>query len=329
MNDSPTHAHHRYVIDFADFPLRREDLGSMWADADERQRTAWLREGVVPADYPDPVAADWPDLLSIVEERVKPVRLAQAREVRARYWWRFAERAPALYDATESLTHVIALSSVSSHFALGRTSASQIFGHTTNVFCFSDYAKIAVLQSRVHEVWARFFASSLEDRLRYTPSDCFEPFPFPVGGGKQDLLQHIGQKYFDARGTFMREHAIGLTRLYNRFIAPDDQDPAIIHLRDLHAEMDRAVLDAYGWTDLHPVAIHEREWDSEEGEKPAPWRLRWPEADRDEVMARLLDLNRRRKEEEAARDAPAPGATRRRAGRRAAPASAPLFADDV
>ena len=97
VNDSPTHAHHRYAIDFADFPLRREDVGFGWAEADERQRVACLREGTVPLDYPDPVAADWPDLLAILDQLVKPERLAQNREVRARLWWRFAERAPALY----------------------------------------------------------------------------------------------------------------------------------------------------------------------------------------------------------------------------------------
>ena len=51
-------------------------------------------------------------------------------------------------------------------------------------------------------------------------------------------------------------------------------------------------------------------------------------ADRDEVLARLLDLNRRRKEEEAAQDARSKKQPRRRAGRIAAATQAPLFGDD-
>ena len=47
----------------------------------------------------------------------------------------------------------------------------------------TTYAAFAVLQSRPHEVWARFFGSSLKDDLRYTPSDCFETFPFPAMAG--------------------------------------------------------------------------------------------------------------------------------------------------
>ena len=72
VNTSPTHAYHRYVINFRDYPLRREDVGEPWVGAkDNQRRRAWLRRGVVPLDYPEPVAADWPDLLAIVQEKGK------------------------------------------------------------------------------------------------------------------------------------------------------------------------------------------------------------------------------------------------------------------
>ena len=77
VNSSPTHDHHRYVINFRDWPLRRADLGATWQDADGQQRRDWCRDGIVPLDYPEPVAADSPELLAIVEEKVKPERLAQ------------------------------------------------------------------------------------------------------------------------------------------------------------------------------------------------------------------------------------------------------------
>ena len=37
-----------------------------------------------------------------------------------------------------------------------------------------------------------------------------------------------------------------MTRTYNRFHDPNEDDPEIGRLRELHAAMDRAVLDAYG-----------------------------------------------------------------------------------
>ena len=69
INSSPTHAHHRYVINFHDWPLKKADLGASWRDADGHKRRDWLREGVVPSDYPEPVAEDWPALLAIVERK--------------------------------------------------------------------------------------------------------------------------------------------------------------------------------------------------------------------------------------------------------------------
>ncbi len=71
--------------------------------------------------------------------------------------------------------------------------------------------------------------------------------------------------------------------------------------------MDRAVLDAYGWTDLQPTCeflldYEEEEEDAEErpsgrGRKK-PWRYRWPDEFRDTVLARLLELNKQRAEQE-------------------------------
>ena len=74
MNTSPTHAHHRYVINFRNYPLRRAESPVPWADMDEQERNECLRTGRVPDDYPGPVAADWPELLHIVETRTKGMR---------------------------------------------------------------------------------------------------------------------------------------------------------------------------------------------------------------------------------------------------------------
>ena len=97
----------------------------------------------------------------------------------------------------------------------------------------------------------------------------------------------------------------GMTKTYNRFHDPDETAPDIAELRALHADMDRAVLAAYGWRDIAPdceflldYAIDEEEW----GRRKKPWRYRWPDATRDEVLARLLALNAERAEAERADD---------------------------
>lgn len=103
LNNHPCHEHHRYVINFRDWPLRRDDLGESWTAATDQQRKEWLRAGIVPLDYPDPVAADWPYLLAILEERVKPARAhltgnAIGRK-RAKFWWQYGSLAKELYAA--------------------------------------------------------------------------------------------------------------------------------------------------------------------------------------------------------------------------------------
>jgi hypothetical protein len=100
----------------------------------------------------------------------------------------------------------------------------------------------------------------------------------------------------------------GLTKTYNLFHDPYETSPEIKRFRELHDAMDRAVLDAYGWSDLRPTCeflldYEDEEDEDEEGEtgstgrtRKKPWRYRWPDDFRDEVLARLLDLNHKRAE---------------------------------
>jgi len=115
-----------------------------------------------------------------------------------------------------------------------------------NIYALNYYAVLGCLQSRPHEAWARFFASSLEDRLRYTPSDCFETFPFPENFENNERLETVGKEYYGFRAQLMIANNEGLTKTYNRFHDPNERSSEIKNLRELHDAMDRVVLDAYG-----------------------------------------------------------------------------------
>ena len=145
----------------------------------------------------------------------------------------------------------------------------------------------------------------MEDRLRYTPSDCFETFPFPPGFETSEPLVLAGREYYEFRAGLMVRNNEGLTKTYNHFHDPDETSPDILRLRELHATMDRTVLDACGWTDIPTdcefLLDYEDENEEEEGStrrRKKPWRYRWPDDVRDEVLARLLKLNAERAEEE-------------------------------
>ena len=183
--------------------------------------------------------------------------------------------------------------------------SGRVLANTLDLFPFPTYSAFCVLQSRPHEVWARFFGSSLEDRLRYTPTDCFETFPFAQNWHSQPALEEAGKAYYEFRAAMMVRNNEGLTKTYNRFHDPDEHSPDILKLRGLHDNMDRAVLNVYGWTNLQPglefILDYEDEQadDGETSDRKKPWRYRWIDEDRDEVLARLLELNHTRAEEEA------------------------------
>ncbi|MBS0244257.1 MAG: hypothetical protein JSS20_18970, partial [Proteobacteria bacterium] len=141
-------------------------------------------------------------------------------------------------------------------------------------------------------------ASSMKDDLRYTPTDCFATFPFPRNFEDNSKLEVTGRDYYAQRTRYMASQNEGLTKTYNRFHKPSEKALDILKLRELHAAMDAAVLEAYGWNDLAQSATAEFiELPTDPGKK-AKYRLSWPSDVQDEVLKRLLALNAERSEAE-------------------------------
>ena len=359
VNSSPTHAHHRYVINFV-----------------ERSEEECRR--------------DWPELMAIVERKVKPGRLAQNREIRARYWWRHGETCPAMYAALGIQERVLVVAQTSKYKGFTDLARRHVFDQKLVVFTADQRSSLAILQSTTHVSWAEFMGSSMKDDPVYTPTLCYEPFPFPTAlldsaandpphDATRQSLEAIGERYHQFRSELMVANNEGLTSTYNRFHDPSETSSSLLELRRLHGEMDQAVLDAYGWSDVPqmgpcnshcgfgldyldleddaqlPEDLQERIdsgelffWDAGDaldfqgqlqaygaitGRRKLPWRYRWPEAVRDDVLARLLALNAERYAEEVAlglhskggkKPAKDPSAGGKRAGR---PAKAVESAD--
>jgi Eco57I restriction-modification methylase/MmeI, target recognition domain len=220
INTSPTQDHQRFVINFSSM------------DLEEAER--------------------WPDLISIVREKVKPERDNNNREIRRRYWWRFGEPAPALYKAIAPLSRCLVNSFVSKHLAFAFQPVNRVFSHNTCVMPLSTFSAFATLQSRCHEIWARLLSSTLETRLNYRPSDCFENFPFPDVDPRARLesLENVGEILYATRADLMLAREHGLTVTYNKLKDPGCMDEDIQALRQAHVELDRAVLAAYDWDDI-------------------------------------------------------------------------------
>ena len=247
----------------------------------------------------------WPELMEIVETKVKPERMKKdgQRYPRMVYeWWKYWNARPTLYSNIVAKQRVLAVSRVGQHVAFAFLPNGMVYAESMIVFPLDTYAAFCALQSRVHEAWARFFGSSMKDDLRYTPSDVFETFPFPENWETHPALEAAGKEYYQFRANLMVHNNEGLTKTYNRFHDPNENAPEIARLRDLHAAMDRAILNAYGWTYLPTdckflldYEIDEEEW----SRKKKPYRYRWKDKVRNKVLAHLLELNGQRATEEA------------------------------
>lgn len=249
--------------------------------------------------------------MAILERYVKSEREKKADKQAREIWWQFLRPRWELRAAIKGKSHVLAMSRVSSHLAVCRLATGPVFSIECNILVFENLSPFAALQSRSHELWARFFSSTLEDRLRYTPSDCFRTFPFPANYETDPALEAAGEAYHAFRAQLMIARNEGLTKTYNRFHARGENAADIARLRALHHEMDIAVLRAYargssseddskGWNVLADRAAPEFiEQDADAGKTPKT-RLDWPSEFKDEVLARLLALNATRAAEERA-----------------------------
>ena len=246
----------------------------------------------------------WPNLERILREKVKPFRESLGANPNniplKRRWWAFQAHRPDFYRLIRDQGRVLANCRVSANIAFAFQPTDRVFADSLCLFALESFAAFACLQSRVHEVWARFLGSSMKDDLRYTPSDCFETYPFPDGWQTNELLEKVGREEYKYRAALMIDNNEGLTQTYNRFNDPDEQGAAVARLRELHDATDRAVLSAYNWTDIQArcdfiLDFKDEEDDApEKGSKKKPWRYRWPDDVRDEVVGRLLALNAER-----------------------------------
>ncbi|MCX4239098.1 Eco57I restriction-modification methylase domain-containing protein, partial [Paraliomyxa miuraensis] len=261
-------------------------------------------------------AQQWPDLYQLVKERVLPGRMKQKDNPdgrrRKKFWWLWGRYTPALFNAIKPLQRILMHSFPSKHLVFAFIPSSTVIAAPHAAFALPEHSSFCALQNRCHEIWARAFGSTQEDRLRYTISDCFETFPFPTSWRTDPTLDTAGEAYYTHRAALMIRNDEGLTTTYNRFHDPNETSPDILRLREIHDAMDRTVLDAYGWTDIQPrceflLDYEEEDDDETSSRRRKPWRYRWPDEIQEEVLARLLDLNQKRAEEERLADLTADG----------------------
>jgi len=225
------------------------------------------------------------DLWKIVEEKVKPRRALDKREKRREIWWQFAETNPGLRRAIEGHERVLVANCAAAKFlTFSFLPSGCVYSNKLYVFPDSSFAHFAIVQSRVHEVWARMFGTSLGDQLCYTGTTCYENYPFPQ---LSDRLEAAGRAFYDARSKAMKSLGLGLTPFGNRLNDERESDPQITKLRLLYAEMDKAVLESYGWNNFTPEYEFSGDYENDDGTL-GDVRQNFTESCRDAILRLLL-----------------------------------------
>jgi len=185
-----------------------------------------------------------------IEERVKPERMTKDGTKYPRMvneWWKYWNARPGLVAATTKLSHVLAITRVSKVVLPVRVPTGPLFSEQCVIFSTDKLADFALLSSAAHYGWAISYLSTLETRIRYTPSDVFETLARPQSTAR---MHEVGARLDEDRRRLMLGRQLGLTKIYNLVNDPGVLDAEVGHLRALHVEVDEAVRGAYGWDDL-------------------------------------------------------------------------------
>ena len=225
-------------------------------DITDRPRRMWIIDF---GTMPHAQAALYEAPFEYVSKHIRPTRENNRDRQRRTYWWRLGRSGEDLRTAVSSLKRFIVTPRVSKHRVFAWVRPETLPDSAVVAIARDDDHAFGVLHSRFHEQWALATGTQLETRPRYTPTTCFETFPFPrpteeqreaIGTAAAEL-HSLREGWLNPPGASAAElRKRTLTNLYN-------QRPT--WLANIHVRLDAAVADAYGWpADLPDAEILER-----------------------------------------------------------------------
>ena len=215
------------------------------------------------------VREQFPEIYQWLVERVKPDRDQNTdRDLREK-WWLHRRNNEDLRRSIHGLPRYIATIQTAKHRFFVFLASTILPDDKLIAIASDDAWLLGALSSGVHVVWALAAGGRLgvgNDPV-YNKTRCFEAFPFPLANHEQQTRLRTLAEQLDAhRKRQQAAHPeLTLTGMYNvldklRSSEPLTVKERTIHehglvsvLRQLHDEIDAAVLDAYGWSDLLPL----------------------------------------------------------------------------
>jgi hypothetical protein len=274
----------------------------------------------------------YPDAYQYLLNTAKPERDKNKNKIFREKWWVIGHPRQDFRSFSKDIDRYIVTVETMKHRVFGFVHSGVNPDSTLVTFGLQENVSLGILSSRIHCSWALASGGRLGvgNDPRYNKTRCFETFPFPdiatadkfsgptnnSGKGKgsttadEHLIERIGRAAEDIDNHRKRQQAahnrLTLTGMYNVLEKLREEEPLNVKekqihewglvsvLRELHDELDRAVFDAYGWSDLGDVLVGRPGATTPLPDKPTEQA----EAE-EELLCRLVDLNRQRAAEEA------------------------------
>jgi hypothetical protein len=133
-------------------------------------------------------AANYEAPFEYVTKEVWPKKKDNNRESYRKFWWRHTEPRPGIVSALSKIPRFIGTIRHSKHRLFVWLEAPSCPDSALIVFAHPDDYFFGLLHSRLHEVWSLAQGTQVREResgFRYTPTSCFETFPFPQPSDEQ------------------------------------------------------------------------------------------------------------------------------------------------
>ncbi|MCX6873156.1 MAG: class I SAM-dependent DNA methyltransferase [Verrucomicrobia bacterium] len=211
------------------------------------------------------VRENFPEIYQWVYTHVRPGRLNNKRTTRRDNWWLFNESVPKLRSMLVGLPRFISTSETAKHRVFVFIDGSVLPEHKLVNIAHADSAVLGVLSSFSHVTWTLAIGSQLGPTPVYVKTTCFETFPFPAleEGALKQRIRDLGERLDSHRKRQQEQHPdLTLTGIYNvleklrsgeTLTAKDKEiheNGLVSILKQIHDDLDAAVLEAYGWQDL-------------------------------------------------------------------------------
>ena len=260
----------------------------------------------------------FPRVYQHVAERVKPERDAKVGRSAdmaeyAEKWWLFGKVRSELRPVLEPLDRYVATVETSKHRFFQFLDANIRPDNKLINIGVDNSEVLSVLSARPHVLWSINSGNWLgagNDPV-YAKTKTFDPFPFPTADNSETPGK-LGNRLDSFRKERIAEHDfLTMTALYNVLervrelengcdVPPLSATERDIHeaglvsvLKGIHDDIDRAVFEAYGWADLSPLLVGKPG-----ATAPSPHKTPEQEGAEEELLSRLVALNRERAVEE-------------------------------